>query len=310
MPPVLPHPCPPMKHPFHSENVASDSRAPHLSVEETSPAGAKMRSGLPAGRAALVIAHPGHELRVFGWLETARPVVCILTDGSGHTQQSRLPASTRILDAAGATPGSVYGASTDVAIYRAILDHDYDFFTGLADNLAELLVRQQLDYIAGDAIEGYNPGHDVCRMIINTAVATAHRVHQRKISNYDFLLMGHPNDCPAELQDQSYRLKLDDATLERKLAAARAYSEISPDVDSAFRLLGTEAFRTECLRSVRNPLTETRESGTGEIEEPPFYERHGERQVAAGFYRRVLRYRQHMLPLADALRQHAERGGR
>ena len=35
-------------------------------------------------RAVLVVAHPGHELRVHGWLELARPTVCILTDGSGH----------------------------------------------------------------------------------------------------------------------------------------------------------------------------------------------------------------------------------
>ena len=40
--------------------------------------------------AALVIAHPGHELRIHHWLERARPVTFVLTDGSGHTDHSRI----------------------------------------------------------------------------------------------------------------------------------------------------------------------------------------------------------------------------
>jgi hypothetical protein len=40
---------------------------------------------------------------------------------------------------------------------------------------------------------------------------------------------------------------------------------------------------------------------------PPFYEEYGERQVAAGHYKRVLRYREHVLPLAAALKTHVER---
>jgi hypothetical protein len=40
-------------------------------------------SALPDGRAALVIAHPGHELRALHWLRLSRPCVFVLTDGSG-----------------------------------------------------------------------------------------------------------------------------------------------------------------------------------------------------------------------------------
>jgi hypothetical protein len=54
------------------------------------------------------VAHPGHELRVFGWLHAARPRVFVLTDGSGRTGRSRLPSTTRILREAGAEPASIY----------------------------------------------------------------------------------------------------------------------------------------------------------------------------------------------------------
>src|SRR5437868_1619892 len=42
------------------------------------------RFTIPDGRAALVIAHPGHELLVHGWLELARPVIFILRMALGE----------------------------------------------------------------------------------------------------------------------------------------------------------------------------------------------------------------------------------
>ena len=39
----------------------------------------------------------------------------------------------------------------------------------------------------------------------------------------------------------------------------------------------------------------------------PFYEEYGERQVKAGHYTQVLRYREYMLPLAAGLEDHVKR---
>jgi hypothetical protein len=76
-----------------------------------------MPSSLPS---ALVVAHPGHELRVFGWVEATRPRVYVLTDGSGRGGRSRLPATTRILAETGAVPAGIYGRLTDHDAYDAI----------------------------------------------------------------------------------------------------------------------------------------------------------------------------------------------
>ncbi|HEX9942362.1 MAG TPA: hypothetical protein VGG03_10125 [Thermoanaerobaculia bacterium] len=108
-------------------------------------------------RAALVIAHPGHELRVHHWLERTRPVVLVLTDGSGHTDRSRLASTTAILERTGATPGPIYGRLADRDLYRAILDGDADLFAALADEIAGILENQGVEYVAGDAVEGFNP---------------------------------------------------------------------------------------------------------------------------------------------------------
>src|SRR5215831_20493662 len=117
-------------------------------------------------RAVLVVGHPGHELRVYGWLTKVRPVVHVLTDGSGGEGTSRLASTTALLEEVGASRGSIYGRMTDREIYAAMLAGDHGCFIALAEELAVTLVNTGADLVAGDAIEGFNPSHDVCRYIV------------------------------------------------------------------------------------------------------------------------------------------------
>src|SRR5205823_28552 len=92
-------------------------------------------------RGALVVAHPGHEMRVYAWLKFARPLVFVLTDGSGRSGKSRLPSTSRILEQVEAVSGCIYGRLTDAQIYSAMLNVDVDCFVGLAAELADALMR-------------------------------------------------------------------------------------------------------------------------------------------------------------------------
>jgi hypothetical protein len=250
---------------------------------------------------ALVIAHPGHELRLHGWLERARPLVFVLTDGSGSTGHSRLSSTVQLLTRAGASGGGIFGRFTDREVYTLLLERRLEVFLGLASELAGCLVRAGIDYVVGDASEGYNPTHDVCRLVIDAAVALTGRTTARQVGNYDFALAGRPDDCPEALRCRAVRVCLDDAAFRRKWAAAAAYPEMAVEVASAVRSWGREAFRVEWLRPAA-PL-----AAPPSAEHSPFYEQHGQRRVAAGLYRQVLRYRDHILPLAQALRDLAQR---
>ena len=126
-------------------------------------------------RAALVIAHPGHELSVYGWLERVRPVVFILTDGSGQSGTSRLDRTATLISQAGTSRGGIFGRFADAAIYSAILETDFHRFYDLVDELSLELSRHEIDYVAGDASEGYNPVHDLWRLMLNTAVRACNR---------------------------------------------------------------------------------------------------------------------------------------
>lgn len=245
---------------------------------------------------ALIIAHPGHELRVYGWLAEVRPVVFVITDGSGRTGRSRLSSTTRVLDEVGAETGSVYGLMTDREVYQAILDHRFEPFARIVEEIAESLSSRKIKCVAGDAIEGYNPAHDMCRVIINAAVKRASRATGRQIGNFDFLLAGRPDSPAGPSGTDAVRVRLSSGALTRKVAAARRYVGIASEVNESLSRWGEASFQTEILRPARS-------DASAEFKEPPFYEEYGERQVAKGHYDRVLRYREHFRPVAEAIRR-------
>ena len=265
----------------------------------------------------LFVAHPGHELCVYGWTQQTRPGVCVLTDGSGHDGPSRLNSTTTLLRKAGARPGSIYGPLTDAEVYRAILNYDIGLFAGIAERFADELTAGDVTSVAGDAIEGFNPAHDLCRLIINAGVRLARKRSGRMIVNREFLIVAHSSARPAAADINLIWTRLTDEEFEAKLKAARAYEGLQPEVNAAFNGAAPlrdqsgelaasfisdydsrdiQAYRVEMLRSADEDFVTQRF-----LEDPPFYERYGESRVAMGYYQNVIRYREHMLPLAQAL---------
>lgn len=299
-----------------------------------------------SGRAALVVAHPSHELRIHGWLEQTRPYVCIMTDGAGRSGEPRLSRTSEVLERAGATPGTIYGRLTDLEVYAAILKGDSELFARLVEELCEAFVAEQIEYVVGDAAEGYSVAHDICRTMIGAAVELAEYRYGLTIENFDFAVVGRPEQSP---RDDAITIHLDDDAFARKINAALAYSpklaqdvaaalggatfqgirrlseaQLAGEVDvevstSVLRALDPhpklkarfadiidgvplEALRVERLRPVGNDSGHDRTTS-----EPLFYELYGEKLVAAGRYQEVIRYREHMLPLAAAIRKTIER---
>lgn len=250
---------------------------------------------------ALVIAHPGHELRVHTWLERARPRVFVLTDGSGHAAHPRVESTAEILDRVGASRGSVFGRFSDRDAYQLILDQDLGRLQGLVEELSRHLVEAGADTVVSDAVEGFNPVHDLCFVIAEAAAGRASRRLDRPIRHFDFLLEAAP-DASVGQTGESVRFDLDDSAWRRKMDAAWAYEMLRPEVERAIAAHSSSAFRVEVLREVVCRDLEAL------VSDPPYYESYGEERVAAGAYDRVLRFREHFLPLAEKLLAWAARG--
>ena len=256
------------------------------------------------GRTAIVIAHPGHELRVHRWIEVTQPWVFVLTDGSGQSGRSRLPSTSAVLERAGARRGSIYGRASDLEMYSAILRRDCGLFRELAVDLAREFRSADVDFVAGDATEGYNSVHDVCRLVVNAAIRLVDIAQRSSVDNYEFCLVRSPDDWPDPDGTEIRRLVLSDEALDRKMAAARGYPELSAETEAQIREHGIESFRVESFRSTPSDLIPF------PPEVPPFYERRGVKQVAAGRYRVVLRFREHVYSIASDLREFVDNRAR
>jgi hypothetical protein len=245
---------------------------------------------------AIIVAHPGHELRVHHWIERERPLYFCLTEGSGGASESRMASSIRLLERLGAASGAVCGRYSDKEIYQRLLERRTDAFVQLADELADALVAAGVDYVAGDAAEGFNPTHDVCRFVIDSAVEIAQRRTGRSIRNVDFVLDGPPDACPDVLRSEATWLRLDDAALTRKIDSALAYPELTDEVNATLQRYGRAAFALECLRPATTQLMIEQFN-----RDLPAYERYGQMRVDEGRYHDVIRYREHVLPVWTAL---------
>ncbi len=250
---------------------------------------------LPA-QAALLLGHPGHELRIYHWLELNRPVVFCLTDGSGHAEVPRMDSTSRLLAQVGARRGTVYGRASDKAFYRLLMEGRADYFGALVDELARALIAAEVTMVAGDAAEGFSPTHDLARFLLDAAVARVRHLTNKTLPNFEFTLEAAPDACPAHLRDRAIWLRLNEEDLARKVAAARDYPELRPEVETAIQHFGTKAFAIECLYPA-NTQSMIRQWE----DEPPGYDQLGRQRVRDGRYPEAISYRKHVWPILEAI---------
>ena len=236
-------------------------------------------SACAGDRPFLVAAHPGHELRLFHWMETQHPVVFLLTDGSGGASQSRTAFSVACCRAAGAVPGSVFGTLPDRTWYAAILAADPRPFLAAASEMIDAGARRRPGIVVSDAVEGYNPMHDLCAAL-GARVATALGVpHLTQAVTGGAL--GAVRAC----------LALDAAAQARKRDAALAYAPLTEEV-GALLAADPAAWASETLLTQGIAWPDDCDAA---------YERIGRERVAAGRYATPITYRHHVLAIARRL---------
>lgn len=237
--------------------------------------------------AALVIAHPGHELLLHHWMERARPIVFALTDGSGGSGVSRSAHSARVVTAAGGRVGPVFGAKPDREWYEAILGGDRGFFCAVARTIGAACVEAGVRCVVTDSVEYFNPMHDLCAALASFVARSVASETGCEVGLFDYPIE-QPNPASSGV---AVVIELDRDALERKRAAATSIpplaSEVARHLDRAPR---------ECLRRVAPDREWPRHAA-----EEPHYERVGRERIARSAYDRLITYEKHVRPLALGL---------
>ncbi len=229
----------------------------------------------------LILAHPGHELRIHHWLELAKPRVYLLTDGSGGRQAARSSYSRDVVEAAGATPGAVFGDVPDAVWYKALLAGDSRFFVDMLTNIDRDLPGAKDIQIVSDAVDGYNPMHDLA-----CAFGSALNRLQGKTNPPRKQLCSAA--VPSVAGTIEMEIKLGEAARDRKMAAVKAYT---PLADEARQILerDPQCFDRECLISQH---FDWEKSWT------PEWERIGRERVMQKLYDRCITYKDNVQPVA------------
>jgi hypothetical protein len=246
---------------------------------------------------SLVVAHPGHELLAFGWLTRFNPLVFVVTDGSGREADPRIDASARLLAGGLGTRASIFGRWTDRELYDALYEGRFQPFLALRDELVEAWCAQKVRTAICDAFERRILMHDVVQITASAAVAAAAQrgvaIDLLELPIYLGPLEARPGDPPLAAS-----LTITNEVLAKKIEAARAYESavVHHEVEEFLRQSTAEGFRVESLLR-----SKPRTPDEWEQEPKPEWETHGERLLQEGVYDRVIRLRDHLVPLARVL---------
>ncbi|QIL81309.1 hypothetical protein G7047_16355 [Diaphorobacter sp. HDW4A] len=246
----------------------------------------------------LLIAHPGHELRIFQWVYQTRPHVVVLTNGDGSIGQPRLEHSRQLLDPIGVQIREDWLASVpDSGIYNALLGTAPSPFQAWLRSLIDIGMQGHFDTVVADQAEGYNPSHDLCRVMANCLVR-ALRQSGRSIRSLEFPLIGHSCD-PARQHEVEEEVTLTGAELAHKLSIMHLYASstsktLERELQTMLETFGEASFARECLYPAARTPYESNELPPN----MPEFERIGEERFKAGIYRNVIRTK-HLRQLAQ-----------
>ncbi|WP_163399842.1 hypothetical protein [Flavobacterium fluviatile] len=251
-------------------------------------------------KSALIIGHPGHELRAFKFLKDLKPDVYIITDGSGQNNDSRLHQSIKLIESLGATFKNSFSPFTDKELYNIILSGDLDKIKKAKNQLLFSVKESNYDEIYGDALEGFNPTHDICRYMINGIVDELQNINPSKsIQNYDFVLDKAPDVLSQKESPNTLSLELNELELNMKIKAGLNYPELKSEIEMAIERFGISSFAWEFY----GQITDLKQIINWETDYP-YYEEVGRKRVASGAYKNCIEFEKHIKPIAEICLMH------
>jgi LmbE family N-acetylglucosaminyl deacetylase len=248
--------------------------------------------------ALLVFSHPNHEVSMLGSIGRKAPNVVFLTDGGG---EQRIQETQRGLSAYLPEDALHFLRRPEWSLYEALVEHDVEFYRELSTEVGAIIDRLHPEEIYCDAVEFYNPVHDMtlpvvraaCRESNDVAVFEVPLIYQRAAALDSFELQR----VPPSLEPHSVSITLSEEELARKLAVLRGgiyqtlFSQMGPLILDA---VATRAPREQFM-TARQTLPEP------EPDQALRYDRRGLALQASGAVRAAIGYREHYVPMFASL---------
>ncbi len=113
-----------------------------------------------------VFSHPNHELASIGMIARLQPCrIIYITDGGG---ENRCNETKNVLSELGLTDNAVFMNLSEDSFYKAILRLDCEYLKKISRRIMDELEFETSPYVFCDAVEFYNPIHDMTFPIVKS----------------------------------------------------------------------------------------------------------------------------------------------
>jgi len=246
-----------------------------------------------------VFSHPNHEFALFGMEQRLKPHFVYLTDGGG---ENRVQQTYEGLRSIGLLEQAHFLNHPEHIFYARLLEVDTEFFVGVAEQLRQIIDKIKPDIICCDAIEFYNPVHDVALPIVRAAL----RGYAGKPEVYEIpLVYQQPMDkgisyvcqrIPESRAAHCQRLELKPEELTNKLnARQRIYTLLGEQMGATLQDLSSVHLGVEEVAVARMRVPQVAE------DQVLRYEWRAKKLLQEGRIDRVIQYKENYLPVAAAL---------
>jgi hypothetical protein len=249
----------------------------------------------------VVFSHPNHELAIFGLLQRWRPSLVYLTDGGGSDRV----AETRIgLESIGLLERATFLNHAENLFYRALLDRDVDYLERVSDEVARVIETTRPSRVLCDAVEHYNPVHDLSLPIVlralrragpttgDTPVFEVPLIHQVQSAKGEVYAVQRP--AATGPSDVWLELTPDEVAAKRT-ARSGVYTLLAAQLGPIIGDLSDDHLAREVVIPAGSPTRHAR----GVLR----YEWRAERLRAEGTIERAITFEEHFLPVASSLDQ-------
>ena len=253
---------------------------------------------------SVVFGHPNHELAVFGVLQQIRPEILFLTDGGSI---ERVNETKRGLESIGLLEKAFFLNYQEDSFYSALLKQDFSFFDDVSIKIKEFIELSKPKQVLCDAVEYYNPVHDVSVPMVKSVLANLERNSEMPTKLFEIpLIYQVPKDSetyalqslPSSKKSNGYIFELSDQEIEnKKRARDEIYLSLVEQMGSIIATAKIEDFATEIISFLPENVAFS----------PPDdivirYEWRGEKLLKDGEINEVILHDKHFAPFVEHFR--------
>jgi len=219
------------------------------------------------------------------WLTCVRARAYVLTQGSRSGSDSARRRACEQLIASRGGDVSPWAGVWDKDFYQYVLAGDAAPFVRWTQELADDLVRREVDVVVADAWQYYNIAHDLTHVMARLALERAQKALGRRIEFLDYPVVPHALAPDEPISTEMAALTLDAAQSAAKKASVDAVSDVAGEAAEIEDAEGADSYCREILRRPPPLATLLRTPAV-----KPLYERFGEERVQSNIYFNVIRW--------------------